>query len=101
MLDEPDPTQIDDPTLREQFVALLNVLEKALGENSLLKVEVQRLKDEITCLKGGQGRPLLNQLKTKLLFPLKISLGKVVCALAELFSSQVEQHGLFLWEGPG
>jgi len=57
MLDELDPSQIDDPVLRQEFVALINLLEKALGENSLLKVEVQRLKDEIIRLKGGQGRP--------------------------------------------
>ncbi len=57
MLDELDPSQIEDPVLRQQFMALINLLEKALSENTLLKVEVQRLKDEITLLKGGQDRP--------------------------------------------
>lgn len=57
MLDELEPSQIEDPVLRQQFLALINLLEKALSENSLLKLEVQRLKDELTRLKGGQGRP--------------------------------------------
>ena len=57
MLDELDPSQIDDPALRQQFVALLNLLERALSDNTLLKVENLRLKDEIIRLKGGQGRP--------------------------------------------
>ena len=64
MLDELDPSQIDDTLLRQQFVALINVLEKALSDNTMLKEENQRLKDEnqrlkdeITRLKGGRGRP--------------------------------------------
>lgn len=57
MLDELDPSQIEDPALRQQFVALINLLEKALSDNTLLKEENLRLKDEIRCLKGGQGRP--------------------------------------------
>ncbi len=57
MLDELDPSQIDDTLLRQQFVALINLLEKALSDNTMLKEENQRLKDEITRLKGGRGRP--------------------------------------------
>jgi hypothetical protein len=67
MLDELDPSQIDDPLLREQFVVLINLLEQALSENSLLKAEMQRLKDEITGLKGGQGHPPFKPTKNQTL----------------------------------
>ena len=65
MLDELDPSQIDDALLRQQFVALINLLEKALSENTRLKVEVQHLKEEITSLKGGQGRPPFKSAKNQ------------------------------------
>jgi hypothetical protein len=65
MLDELDPSQIEDPALRQQFVALINLLEKALSDNTLLKEETLRLKDEITRLKGGQGRPPFKPAKSQ------------------------------------
>lgn len=57
MLDHFDPSQIQDEALRQQFSLLVNLLEKALSENTQLKEEIATLKDEITRLKGGQGRP--------------------------------------------
>ncbi len=65
MLDELEPSKIEDPVLRQQFVALLNLLEKALSENSLFKAEIERLKDEIILLKGGQGRPPFKPAKSQ------------------------------------
>lgn len=67
MLDQFDPSQIEDETLRQQFIVLVNLLEKALAENRAQKEEIAALKDENTRLKGGQGRPLFakNTAKTK------------------------------------
>ncbi len=65
MLDHFEPSQIEDETLRQQFIVLVNLLEKALSENSLLKDENATLKDEITKLKGGQGRPPFGSSKAK------------------------------------
>jgi hypothetical protein len=57
MLDQFDPSQIKDEILRQQFMVLVNLLEQALAENHQLKEENAALKDELTRLKGGQGRP--------------------------------------------
>ena len=65
MLDQFDPSQIEDEALRQQFIGLLNLLEKALSENKQLKEETATLKDEITRLKGGQGRPPFAKGKAK------------------------------------
>jgi cell division protein FtsB len=59
MLAQFDPSQIEDEALRQQFIVLVNWLEKALAENRQLKAEIAALKDENTRLKGGQGRPPL------------------------------------------
>lgn len=65
MLDQFDPSQIEDEALRQQFIVLVNWLEKALTENRQLKEEIAALKDELTRLKGGQGRPPLTGSKSK------------------------------------
>jgi len=65
MLDELDPSQTEDPVLRQQFRALINLLEKALSDNMVLKEENRHLKDEITDLKGGQGRPSFKPAKNQ------------------------------------
>ena len=65
MLDQFDPSQIEDESLRQQFILLVNWLEKALAENRLQKEEIAALKDELTRLKGGQGRPPLAGSKNK------------------------------------
>ncbi len=65
MLDHFDPSQIEDEALRQQFILLVNLLEKALSENRQLKEEIATLKDEITRLKGGQGRPPFGSSKGK------------------------------------
>ena len=59
MLDQFDPSQIEDESLRQQFIVMVNWLEKALAEIRQLKEENAALKDELTRLKGGQGRPPL------------------------------------------
>jgi hypothetical protein len=59
MLAQFDPSQIEDEALRQQFILLVNWLEKALAENRQLREENAALKDELTRLKGGQGRPPL------------------------------------------
>jgi len=58
MLDELDPSQTEDPVLRQQFRALINLLEKALSDNMVLKKENQHLK-------GGQGRPSFKPAKNQ------------------------------------
>jgi hypothetical protein len=65
MLDQFDPSQIEDEALRQQFMVLVNLLEKALAESRELKEENAALKDEITRLKGGQSRPPLDGGKNK------------------------------------
>lgn len=65
MLEQFDLPQIEDEALRQQFMVLVNWLEKALAENRELKEEIAALKDELTRLKGGQGRPPLSGGKNK------------------------------------
>ncbi|MEI6046746.1 MAG: hypothetical protein WCS37_20540 [Chloroflexota bacterium] len=66
MLEEIDPSTIEDPTTCQMVVKVLNLLEEALQQNKLLQFEVQRLRDEINRLKDEQGKPhLLPNLKSK------------------------------------
>ncbi len=65
MLEHFDPSQIEDEALRQHFIVLVNLLEKALSENTQFKDEIAALKDEITRLKGGQGRPPFGSSKAK------------------------------------
>lgn len=48
---------IADPTLRRCFVSLLNIIQQLSAENTRLREENQKQKDEIARLKGEQGRP--------------------------------------------
>src|SRR5690349_14208251 len=57
MLEEIDPDTIPDPHLRQLFVRVLDLLETALHKNQLLQEENQRLRDEISRLKGQTGKP--------------------------------------------
>ena len=68
MLDELDPSQIEDSLLRRQFVALINLLEKALSENTHLKRRTSLLKTKLPALKAVRVALPSNQLKTLLLF---------------------------------
>ncbi len=57
MLEEIDPTTIEDAATRALVITLLNLLENALQQVQALKEENQRLRDEINRLKGEQGKP--------------------------------------------
>jgi len=59
MLEEIDPSTIEDPTLRQQFIKVLDALEAALARISGLEKENQRLKDDNNQLKGGSPKPQL------------------------------------------
>jgi hypothetical protein len=57
MLEEFDPTTIEDPGLRTVVVGLMNVVEKQQAIIAEQAAEIQRLRDEISRLKGEQGKP--------------------------------------------
>jgi hypothetical protein len=57
MLEEIDPTIIEDAAARTLVIKLLNLLENALQQVQTLKEEVQSLRDENNRLKGQQGKP--------------------------------------------
>ncbi len=57
MLADFDPTQIQDEGARQAIIGLLNLVEELKRENSALREEVQRLRDENNHLKGEQGKP--------------------------------------------
>lgn len=47
------------------LIKLLNLVERVVGENANLKIELQKLKDEINRLKGEQGKPDIKANKPK------------------------------------
>lgn len=57
MVEELDPTTIEDEDLRQKVVDLMNVVDKQDDSIEELSAEVQRLRDEISRLKGEQGKP--------------------------------------------
>jgi Transposase IS66 family len=57
MLKDFDPNRIEDPEMRQQALALLNLTESHIEQIRLLKEQVQLLRDEIARLKGQQGKP--------------------------------------------
>lgn len=52
-----DIETVTDPMIRQAFVVLFNLVERASAEIAALREENQRLKDEINRLKGEQGKP--------------------------------------------
>src|SRR5437867_9491034 len=52
-----DLASIADVGARQAIRALLNLVEEQASEIRVLRVENQQLRDELTRLKGGQGRP--------------------------------------------
>lgn len=50
-------SNISDPSQRDSFSVLLNLVEYMFAENEKLRKENQQLKDEINRLKGEQGKP--------------------------------------------
>ncbi len=57
MLEELDPSTIEDAATRALVIQLLKLLENALQQVQALKEEVQLLRDENNRLKGEQGKP--------------------------------------------
>lgn len=57
MLEEFDPTSIEDEGLRQIFIALMNVVETLSTKLAQKDEEIQQLRDEINRLKGEQGKP--------------------------------------------
>ena len=57
MLKDFDPNRIEDPEMRQQALALLNLVESQAEQILLLKEQVQLLRDENARLKGQQGKP--------------------------------------------
>jgi len=54
-----DLASIGDVGAREAIRALLKLVEEVAAENGALRTENQQLRDELTRLKGGSGRPKL------------------------------------------
>ena len=68
MLEEFDPTSIEDESLRQIFISLLNLVENLQAKVAEQATEIQRLRDENNRLKGEQGKPriLANKPRTDL-----------------------------------
>jgi hypothetical protein len=57
MLEEFDPSSIEDEGLRQVFLALMNLVETLHTQVQEQAEEIQRLRDENNRLKGEQGKP--------------------------------------------
>src|SRR5271169_1626818 len=57
MVEEYDPNSIEDEGVREVVISLMNVVDKQDGIIAEQAAEMQRLRDEISRLKGEQGKP--------------------------------------------
>jgi hypothetical protein len=57
MLEDFDPTPIEDEGLRQVFITLMNLVESLSAKVSEQAEEIQRLRDENNRLKGEQGKP--------------------------------------------
>src|SRR5215469_3529596 len=65
MLEEFDPTSIEDEGLRQIFISLLNLVENLQAKVGEQAAEIQRLRDENNRLKGEQGKPKIQPNKSK------------------------------------
>ena len=52
---QPDATE--DASVSKAILVLLQLVERLSRENALLKIESQQLRDEVSLLKGEQGKP--------------------------------------------
>src|SRR5512135_844258 len=59
MLEDFDPTTIEDEGLRQVFMSLMNLVEHLHATVQEQAEEIQRLRDENNRLKGEQGRPAI------------------------------------------
>src|SRR5260370_28750324 len=57
MIEEVDPTSIEEEGVRQVVIKLMNVVDKQNGIIAEQAAEIQRLRDEINRLKGEQGKP--------------------------------------------
>jgi len=57
MVEEFDPNSIEDEGVRQVVISLMNVVDKQDGIIREQAAEMQRLRDEISRLKGEQGKP--------------------------------------------
>jgi hypothetical protein len=59
MLEDVDPTTIEDERLRQVVISLMNLVEQLSAKVAQQTEEIQRLRDENNRLKGEQGKPNL------------------------------------------
>src|SRR6266498_2427 len=83
-----DLASIADVGARQAIRALLNLVEEQASEIRALRVENQQLRDELTRLKGGQGRP-------------KIPPGKSAGGSTDYSSEQERRPGPKEWQKRG
>jgi hypothetical protein len=57
MIENFDPNTIEDESLRQVFIALMNLVETLSAKVKEQAEEIQRLRDENNRLKGEQGKP--------------------------------------------
>src|SRR5207253_5663380 len=57
MVEDVDPTTIEDEGLRQVFISLMNLVEHLHAKVQEQAEEIQRLRDENNRLKGEQGQP--------------------------------------------
>lgn len=57
MLESFDPNTIEDESVRQVVIALMNLVEKQQTHIQQQAEEIQRLRDEVNRLKGEQGKP--------------------------------------------
>ena len=65
MLENFDPTTIEDEGLRQVFITLMNLVENLSTKVQEQAEEIQRLRDENNRLKGEQGKPKIKPTQTQ------------------------------------
>jgi len=63
MVENFDPTTIEDEGLRQVFIRLMNLVENLSAKVTEQAEEIQRLRDEVNRLKGEQGKPSIKPKK--------------------------------------